>query len=431
MTHADITYRKVAWKLIPFLIICYISAFVDRSNIAVAKLQFTADLGMSEAAYGLGGGLFYLGYCLFEVPSNLWLQKVGARRTLMRIMILWSLCSASFAFVTEAWQFYALRFLLGAAEAGFFPGVLLYLTFWAPAARRARFTALFMSAMALAGVITGPISGAIMAGLDGVGGFQGWQWLFLVEGLPGVLLAVITYFYLADRPSEALWLSDDEKAMIHADLEADAAAKPAPAHGGSFWPVFADPRFYVLALMAAALISTIGGLALWLPTVIKRSGVTDIWMVGLLSATPYVAAVVVQQLVARSSDRSGERRFHAGIPALIGAAGWLLLPQVSESPVLSLVVLAITAAGTFGATGPFWTLPAAILSGRATAGGIAAVTTVGGISGFISPIIVGWAADKTGSLAAGQYYYGLFMLAGASLLLVGLRPAARAAPAQA
>ena len=217
-------YLKVGWRLIPLLIIVYAAAFIDRSNIAFAKLTFMKDVGVDEAAYGLGGGLFYLGYCLFEVPSNLLLARIGAKRTLMRIMILWSLFSAGFAFIAQPWHFFGLRFMLGAAEAGLFPGVLFYLSQWAPAKRRARFTALFMSAMALSGVVTGPISGAIMAKTDGLAGLHAWQWLFLLEGLPGVILAVVLYFCLTDAPSQAIWLNADEKAQIEADLAADVSA---------------------------------------------------------------------------------------------------------------------------------------------------------------------------------------------------------------
>jgi MFS family permease len=411
-------YAKIGWRLIPLLIVVYISAFIDRSNIAVAKLEFMGDLGLTEAAYGLAGGLFYLGYCLFEVPSNLVLARVGAKRTIMRIMILWSLCSAAFALITQPWHFFSLRFLLGAAEAGLFPGVLFYLSQWAPAARRARFTALFMSAMALSGVITGPISGAIMANSDGVGGLHAWQWLFLVEGLPGVALAIIVHLLLTDTPAQAAWLTETEKAIVHADLAAEAAARK-PVAGLRWTSVFKDRRFYALAMMAMALLGTINGISLWVPTVIRKSGVAGILQVSLLSSVPYIVAVIVQQLVARSSDKRQERTFHAAVPALIAAAGWLILPQVKDSPALSLLVLCLIAAGTFGATGPFWSLPATLLAGSASATGIAMVTTSGGVAAFLSPIIVGWATDRTGDLAAGQYFYAaLIAIAAVGLVLL-------------
>lgn len=420
-------YRKIGWRIIPLLIIVYISAFIDRSNIAVAKLAFMDDLGLSEAAYGLGGGLFYLGYILFEVPSNLALTRIGAKRTIMRIMILWSLCSASFALVTQPWHFYTLRFLLGAAEAGLFPGVLFFLSQWAPASRRAGFTALFMSAMALSGVLTGPISGLIMANTDGIMGLHDWQWLFLIEGLPGVGLAIVVYFCLTDRPAEASWLTAQEKAVVQADLDAEAATRRKNA-SASWTGVFRDKRFYALALMAMALLGTINGITLWVPTVIRKSGVEGILHVSLLSSVPYICAVVVQQLVARRSDRRQERTFHAAIPALIAAAGWILLPQVKDDPVTALACLCLIAGATFGVTGPFWTMPASLLSGVASATGIALVTTAGGVAAFVSPILVGWATDRTGSLDAGLYFYAaLIGFAAIALVVLTRKPRPSAA----
>ena len=426
--HRDL-YRKIGWRLIPLLIIVYISAFIDRSNIAVAKLAFMGDLGLTEAAYGLGGGLFYLGYILFEVPSNLALTRIGAKRTIMRIMILWSLCSAAFALVTLPWHFYTLRFLLGAAEAGLFPGVLFFLSQWAPASRRAAFTALFMSAMALSGVLTGPISGAIMANMDGVGGLHDWQWLFILEGLPGVLLAIIVFFALTDRPADAKWLTAEEKAIVQADLDAEAATRKKTA-AASWTGVFRDKRFYALAFMAMALLGTINGITLWVPTVIRKSGVEGILHVSLLSSVPYIVAVIVQQLVARRSDRRQERTFHAAIPALIAAAGWVLLPQVKDDPATALACLCLIAGATFGVTGPFWTMPASLLSGVASATGIALVTTAGGIAAFVSPIIVGWATDRTGSLDAGLYLYATLISAAAVAMIVLTRKPPASTPVE-
>jgi D-galactonate transporter len=424
----EATYRRIVWRLIPFLIICYISAFVDRSNIGIAKLQFTADIGLTEAMYGLGGGLFYLGYSMLEVPSNLVMAKIGARATIARVMFLWSLCSAATAFITQPEHFYILRFLLGAAEAGFFPGVLFYLSQWVPARRRARFTALFMSAMALAGVVSSPISGLIMHSMGGLAGLKGWQWLFLIEGLPGCLLAVIALYYLTDRPDQARWLTPAQKAIVLADLEADGAAKKDTSHT-SMMGALKDKRFYVLALMAMAMIAGLGGLALWVPTVIQRTGVSNVWHVGLLAAVPYILGVVSQQVVAWSSDRRNERRWHAAGPALVGAVAWCLLPVVKDSTWASMVVVTLVSMGMFGATGPFWSTPANYLRGTAAAGGIALITTAGAIAGFFSPILVGWLADTTGQLAAGQYYFGGLLAVGALALVFGLRTRPAAADA--
>ena len=417
------TYRKIGWHLIPLLILCYISAYIDRSNIGFAKLQFMGDLGMSEAAFGLGAGLFYLGYSLFEIPSNLMLAKIGARRTMMRILLLWSLVSAATAFITTEMHYYVLRLVLGAAEAGFFPGVLFYLSQWAPASQRARFTALFMSAMPLSGIVGGPISGGIMRGMDGYQGMAGWQWLFMVEGLPGCLLAVVVYYYLKDKPSDAKWLTTEEKAAVMAELAAENAVKR-DSTPGSFAEALRDKRIYMLAGMAVGLISGIGGIALWLPSIIRRTGIADPFHIGLLSALPFIAAVIVQQWVARRSDRRQERRKHAAVCALVGALGWMLLPLAQGQPVASLALMTLTAAGTFGATGPFWALPASYLRGTAAAGGIALITTFGSIAGFISPIIVGWAATRTGTLSFGQLYYAALMIIGAMLLLC-IKPTAK------
>ncbi|HTK36545.1 MAG TPA: MFS transporter [Caulobacteraceae bacterium] len=416
----EATYRRITWRLIPFLIICYISAFVDRSNIGIAKLQLSRDIGLTEAMYGLGGGLFYLGYSMLEVPSNLMMVRIGPRATIARVMLLWSLCSAATAFIIAPAHFYILRFLLGAAEAGFFPGVLFYLGQWVPARRRARFTALFMSSMALSGVISSPISGLIMHNMGGLAGLKGWQWLFLIEGLPGCLLAAAALYCLTDRPDQARWLTPAQKAIVLADLEADAADKRVGSHT-SFVGALKDGRFYVLALMSMGMIAGVGGLALWVPTVIQRTGVTNVWHVGLLAAVPYICGVAAQQLVAWSSDRRGERRWHAAGPALVAAAAWCLLPVVKDSTWLSLAVVTVVSMGMFGATGPFWSAPSNYLRGTAAAGGIALITTAGAVAGFFSPILVGWLTDVTGQLAAGQYYFGGLLAVGALALLLGLR----------
>ncbi len=417
---ADATYRKVALRIIPLLIICYVVAFVDRANIGFAKLQFNADLGFSEAIYGLGGGLFYLGYSLFEVPSNLMLARIGARKTLLRIMVLWSIAATLLAFITQPVHFYALRFLLGAAEAGFFPGVLFYLTVWISASRRARFTMLFMSAIVLSGIIGGPVSGLIMEHLNGFGGFKGWQWLFLIEGAPAAALGVFAYYYLDNSPAEARWLSADEKAFILSELRNEEQTKLGKSHS-LFLEALKDIRFYALTGMSVALIAGIGGLFLWMPTIIRQMGYTNVWHIGLISCVPFSVALLSQFLVARHSDRTQERRWHAGGSALLGSVGWLLLPALGGNPWVALPLLTVTAVGTFGATAPFWTMPSLYLSGTAAAGGIALITTVGGIGAFFSPTIVGFITSETGSLAFGQYYYGVLMVLGATLLLLGTR----------
>jgi MFS family permease len=430
-SEADATYRVIAWRLVPFLMLCYFCAHIDRSNIGIAKLQFSKDVGITDAMFGFGAGLFYLGYLLLEVPSNLMLTRFGARVTIARIMVIWSVTSAAFALVAQPWQFYGLRFLLGAAEAGFFPGVIYYLSQWAPAERRARFTAMFMSAMAMSGVIIGPLSGLIMQNLGGVGGLGGWQWLFIIEGLPGVLLGIAAYFYLTNTPAEAKWLTPAQKAIVLDDLAREAAAKAAGARGvvhGSFLQAMKAPSFYALALMASAQMSAVAGVALWLPTILKNAGMTNVGEVGMVSAIPYVCAVVVQQLIARRSDHLGERRWHSAIPTFVAAAGWLAMPFFSDRPAVMLGLLVMATAGVFGGTGPFWTLPSAYLAKGASAVGIAIITTFGGLGAFLSPMIVGWGSSQTGNLNIGQFYYGGFLLTAATALLLLTR---RAAPVDA
>ena len=418
----DAVYRKITRRIIPILILGYIAAYLDRSNIGFARVQMLGDLGFTELVYGFGAGLFYLGYSVFEVPSNLLLKKIGARLTFARIMILWGLISACFAFVTTATQFSVLRFLLGAAEAGFFPGVLLYITFWIPSERRARFTAMFMSALVLSGLIGGPISGLIMAGMEGVGGMRGWQWLFIVEAMPSVILGIIVLIYLTDSPDQAKWLTDEEKALVRDDLARDAASKQSETRvSHTLKDAFLDYRIYVLASMAIALVSGIGGLSFWLPTVLHQAGIEDLVMLGVLSGVPYLIALGVQQWVAHHSDKTGERRWHVGICALICAIAWFLLPSFAQNPWISLVLLVFACAGAFGATGPFWTMPSGFLSGTGAAGGIALVSTMGAMFAILSPTIVGWATDQTGNLAAGQYYYGSLFLLAAIILPWGTR----------
>ena len=420
-SEADAAYRKIAWRIIPLLILGYIVAFLDRSNIGFAKLQMSHDLGFSDAVYGLGAGLFYLGYSAFEVPSNLVLKRIGGRLTFARIMIAWGLVSAAFSLIETPLQFYVLRFLLGCAEAGFFPGVLLYLTFWIPAARRARFTAFFMSGMALAGLFGGPLSGWVMTSMQGLAGWKGWQWMFVVEAAPAVVLGLITLFFLVDRPEQAAWLSSAEKDLIKRDLDSEEARQKKARTGVSILDAFRDRRLYALGAMAVALVAGIAGISFWMPSILRTSGVKDIWLIGVLSAVPYLAALVAQQWVAHRSDRLQERRWHAGICAALSGLCWLLMPAFSDQPAISLTLLTLATAGSFGATAPFWSMPAALLTGNAAAAGIAIVTTFGSIGAFIVPIIVGWASTATGTLAAGQYFYGGLLLAASVLLVLGTR----------
>lgn len=420
-SEVDATFRKVAWRIIPILMLAYVLAFIDRGNVGFAKLQFMGDLHFSEATFGLGGGLFYLGYSLFEIPSNLWLARVGARTTLLRIMICWGLCSAALAWMTAPSHYYVMRFLLGAAEAGLFPGVLFYLTTWIPPSRRGQFTALFMSAIGISGIISGPLSGAILGATDGLLGFRGWQWLFLIEGIPSAITGVIAYFVLADSPEKAKWLSPRQVEIITAELQSERGTSQDQRHQ-RFGAALRDYRLYVLSSMSIGLIAGGAGIPLWLPTIIRGSGIHDSFTIGLLSAIPYIVAAVVQQFVARSSDRMQERRWHAAIPTLVCALGWVLLAQVTNQPWLAMLLLTIMTAGYLGATGPYWTMPGLYLSGSAAAGGIALITTCGGVGAFFAPTLVGWMTTVTGSLTYGLYSYGAMMALGAMVMLIGTSP---------
>ena len=420
MTVTDEIYRRIAWRILPLLMMCYVLAYIDRTNIGIAKLDFTRTLGFSETVYGVGASVFYLGYILFEIPSNLYLARVGMRRTLLRIMILWGVSCAAMALMTLPWHYYGLRILLGIGEAGLAPGVFLYITFWIPAVRRARFTALFMASVPLSGMIGGPLAGLIMHDLDGALGLAGWQWLFVAEGLPVIPLAIMVYRTLDDRPGDAAWLTDGERRQVIAELTLDETVSRGRTHA-SFAAALKTPRFYLLVGLGFGIMASMGGLFFWLPTMLRETGVESTRTIGFLSAIPFAIAVVAQYLVARRSDLRQERRWHTAIPAFVGALGWGLLPIASESTSMSLVALTLAAAGTVAATGVFWTLPAMALSGTAAAGGIALVTTLSGLGNFISPTLVGWLVDRTGDLKAGQYYFGTTLLIGALMVLAAVR----------
>jgi MFS family permease len=317
LSEARAVYRKVTWRLLPFLFVCYVFAYLDRANIGFAHLQFSRDVGMSEAAFGLGVGLFYAGYMIFEVPSNLWLQRVGVRRTLLRIMVLWGVVSAGTAFVHTPAQFYLARVLLGAAEAGFFPGVILYFTYWFPAARRARITSIFMTAICVSGIVSGPLSGLILDTLTGIWHFRGWQWMFLLEGLPSIVAGLFAYVYLTDRPEQAEWLSAAEKSFLIDEIKHEAQTKA--------------PKFYILTFAYFSVPWASIVVHIWAPSVIQKSGVTNIWHVGLFSAVPYVVGAAAMYLLGRSSDRMLERRWHFMVSCVLAAVGVALLPLAANS----------------------------------------------------------------------------------------------------
>lgn len=407
------TYSKVGWRLIPFLLLCYVVAYLDRVNVGFAKLQMLQDLKFSETVYGLGAGIFFIGYFLFEVPSNVILHRVGARVWIARIMVTWGVISAGMMFVESVTSFYVMRFLLGVAEAGFFPGIILYLTYWYPAARRARMTALFMSAIALSGVIGGPLSGWIMQSFAGVSGLKGWQWLFILEGLPSVAVGIATLFYLDDSIDHAKWLTKEEKVLLQRNIAAENASKKDLSIGA----VFASPRVWLMSMIYFSFVMGLYGVSFWLPTIIKATGVKDALQIGLLTAIPYGAAVLAMILVSRSADRTGERRWHIAVPALLGAVGLVLSVTWGQSTVLAMTALTLATMGILTTLPLFWSLPTSFLAGAGAAAGIALINSVGNLAGFVSPFAVGWLKDMTQSTNAGMYLLAVSLVLGALLTL--------------
>jgi len=408
-------YSKISWHIIPLLFICYIIAYVDRINVGFAKLQLQGVMGVDDkvfgSVYGLGAGLFFIGYFLFEVPSNLILQKVGARIWIARIMIVWGIVSVMMMFIHSVTGFYVVRFLLGIAEAGFYPGVILYLTYWFPDKERAHTVALFATGTVIAGIIGSPLSGAILE-LHGVRGLEGWQWLFLLEGIPAVLLGLLVIFLLPDEPGKAKWLTDSEKDIVRTSIEEDSRMSEGRAHF-RLSEAFTSGRIWLLCLIYFLLTVGIYGYEMWLPSIIKEFSGLSYSLVGMINAIPYLVAVVVMLIIGYNSDKTGERRWHVAGPAFAAAAGFGLSAYL-HNPYLALAALMVALVGLKSAMGPFWALSTTFLSGTAAAGGIALINSVGNLGGFAGPYLVGVINDRTGSIVLSLW------ILGASLLLMGL-----------
>ncbi|MFT4066930.1 MFS transporter [Paraburkholderia sp.] len=410
---ASALFSKLNWRLLPFLIACYMFAYLDRVNVGFAKLQMQSDLGFSDAAYGVGAGIFFIGYVLFELPSNLMLPKIGARRTFSRILVLWGITSACMLFVRSVPAFYAMRFLLGVFEAGFAPGMIYYLSCWYGPARMARAIALVFVAGPLGGIVGGPVSAWLMTRLAGVGGLAGWQWMFVVEGLPCIVLGLLTLRVLPDRPADARWLGRAEQQL----LEDETA--PTPHHADSFKAVLKSPRVYALALAYFSIIFPIYAISFWLPTLLREQGVNDTLRLGWYTAIPYVAAAVCMYLAGRRSDRMGERRLHCAIPAL-GAALCLIATVLADGNLaLALVALTLGTACLWMAYTVFWAIPSELVKGTAAAGGIALINTVGLSGGFWGPAVLGWTKGWTGSMHAGLFVMAASATVAALLILTG------------
>lgn len=406
-------YRKVAWRLMPLLLICYIVAYLDRVNVGFAKLQMMHDLGFSDLVYGTGAGIFFVGYFLCEVPSNVILHKVGARLWIGRIMITWGILSAAMMFVSSATMFYVMRFFLGVAEAGFFPGIILYLTYWFPAHRRGRITALFMTGIAMSGVIGGPLSGFIMKVFDGAYSIAGWQWMFLIEGLPSVALGIIVILTLQDRIADAKWLTEEERALLASRIDAEASEK----QHASIFSVMTSGRVWLMALIYFSYVMGLYGVSFWLPTLIKAMGISDPLDIGLMSAIPYTVAVVVTLAVAKSADRLRERRWHVAIPGLLGAVGLLLSVLWAQNTVLAMAALTLATAGILTTLPLFWSLPTSFLAGTGAAAGIAMINSLGNLAGFASPYAVGWLKELSGNTHSGIILLASSLVLGAILTI--------------
>jgi sugar phosphate permease len=417
----DRLYRKVFWRLIPLLFACYIAAYLDRVNVGFAKLQMLNDLKFSEAVYGTGAGIFFIGYFIFEVPSNLILHQVGARKWIARIMISWGIVSAATMFVTSVPTFYALRFLLGACEAGFYPGVILYLTSWFPAARRGAILAGFITAVPVAGMLGGPFSGLILNAFDGVSGLAGWKWLFLIEAIPSIVAGLCVLAFLDDSAEKASWLTPSEKQIITEAVRAESSGVAAHKVGAGF----SDARIWLLSLIYFGIVMGSYGIGFWLPSLIAAIGVKDPLHIGLWSALPNAAGIIGMIAFARSSDRRRERPLHVATACLLGAAGLAGSVLSGSSVPLAMAFLALATFGIYAALPVFWTIPPVFLAGAASAAGIAIINSIGNLAGFVSPSIVGWIKETTGSANTGLYIIGVCLVA-AALALALLR--ARFAP---
>jgi MFS transporter, ACS family, tartrate transporter len=419
------TMRRVAWRLIPFICLLYFIAFIDRVNIGFAALTMNKDLGFSATVFGFGAGVFFFGYFLFEVPSNLVLDKVGARLWIARVMITWGFLSGAFAFIKGETSFYVLRFLLGAAEAGFFPGIILYLSYWFPARYRAAVVSLFMAAAPISVLLGSPLSSLLLE-MEGILGLHGWQWMFILEAVPAVILGIVVLFYLTDRPEKATWLADDQRAWLVAEIDAERAGKQASARH-SVLSGLADPRVLALALIYFGTSAGLYTLGIWAPQIIKGLGLSTM-AVGFLNAVPPGAAVIAMVLWARHSDRTGERTWHVVIACLAAALG-LLLAGGAASVLAVVAALSLVNVGISAAKPPLWAMPTMFLSGSAAAVGIATINAIGNLGGFVGPWAIGWIKDRTGSFTGGLLFVAGLLVLSAVLTLVVARAGRRAAPA--
>ncbi|HEV3306702.1 MAG TPA: MFS transporter [Candidatus Sulfotelmatobacter sp.] len=405
------TYRKVDVRIVPFLFLCYILAYLDRVNVGFAKLQMLKDLSLSDAAFATGAGIFFIGYFFFEVPSNVLLKKYGARMWIARIMISWGVISACMIFVKGQWSFYAMRFLLGLAEAGFFPGVIFYLTLWYPSKIRSTRTAWFVAAIAVSGVVGNPVSGWIMDTLSGAMNLAGWQWLFLAEGIPSIVVGTWVIFYLESSIEEAKWLTSEEKLLLARNLEAEDQHKT--EH--KLRDAFISGKVWALCAIYFTLMIGLYGITFWLPTIVKEFGLKGYLRVGLITAIPYGVAVIGMIFLSNHSDKTGERRLHYVGNVVAGAMGLVLSGVFASNPVLAIIFLSVGTLGVIGSMPLFWPLPSAFLAGTAAAAGIGIVNSVGNLGGYFGPNIPIWARHFSSDPSAALYITAAILMVGAVL----------------
>ncbi|MDM1271138.1 MFS transporter [Acinetobacter indicus] len=411
------TLKKITWRIVPFIMILYLIAYIDRVNIGFAALTMKEDLGFTASVLGFGAGIFFLGYFLFEVPSNVILHKVGARIWIARVMLTWGLIAGGMAFVDSTTSFYVMRFLLGVAEAGFFPGIILYLSYWFPARHRAGVIAMFMAAAPIAVAIGSPISAALLQ-MDGIWGFAGWQWMFVIEAIPAVILGIVVFFYMTDRPEKAKWLKEDERNWLVKTMQDEDVGKNSNQHH-SILRGLLNPRVLALALVYFGTSAGLYTLSIWAPQIIKDLGVSSM-TVGLVNAIPPIISVVAMVLWSRHSDRTGERTWHVAIACMLAAIG-LVIAATTHNMVGLIAALTIVNVGISCSKPPLWSMPTLFLSGTAAATGIATINSIGNLGGFAGPVIIGWIKDQTGSYAGGLYFVaGLLVLSTVLTLILSM-----------
>ncbi|RXT87624.1 MFS transporter [Pseudomonas syringae] len=405
-------YRRITLRLIPFIFICYLFNYLDRVNVGFAKLQMLDALSFSETVYGLGAGIFFIGYVLCGLPSNLALNRFGPRRWIGLMMITWGIFSTCLMFVTTPVEFYVLRFLTGMAEAGFFPGIVLYLSRWYPNQRRGRIMALFMSAIPVSGLLGGPFSGWILNHFAaGQGGMAGWQWMFLIQGVPTVALGVLAFVLLCDKVEDARWLTPGQRQRVKTDITNDELSRP--VHGkSSVASVLSMPFIWILGFIYFCIQSGVYAINFWLPSIIKNLGFSDALVIGWISAVPYLMAGVFMLLVGRSADMRNERRWHLVVPMLMGATGLIIAANFATLPIVAIIGLTIATMGALTSLPMFWPLPTALLSASVAAGGLALINSIGQMAGFLSPYLVGWIKDQTGSTTLALYSLAVLTIFG-------------------